>query len=382
MAEINLLIPGPTPLPPAVREAMASAMINHRGEEFGQALHAVLTGLQQIFRTTAPILPFTASGSGGLEAAVTNVLSPGDRVLALSCGHFGQRFAAVATTFGADVVKEEAEWGRAIDPQRVTDALRRHPGVKAVLVTHNETSTGIANDLKGIADAVRPSGALLLVDAVSSLGAMDLRTDAWGLDVVVTASQKALMGPPGMTFLSVSPRAWEAVKTSRMPKHYFSFPQARDQLAAAVAYTPYTPAVSVIFALHVSVAMILASGIDAHIEHHRRLARTTREGVTALGLELFAQPSRASDAVTAVRVPQGIDSKEMLRRLRTQHGVVLSGGQGPLEKAIFRIGHMGYVQQEQLLAALDALRLVLSELGYSVKKGTAVQAAARDPSRG
>jgi aspartate aminotransferase-like enzyme len=360
---------------------MASAMINHRGEEFGQALLAVLSGLQQIFRTASPIVPFTASGSGGLEAAVANVLSPGDRVLALICGHFGERFAAVAAAFGAEVIKEKVEWGRAIDPQQVTDALRRHQGIKAVLVTHNETSTGVANDLQAIAEAARPSGALLLVDAVSSLGAIDLRTDAWGLDVVVTGSQKALMGPPGMVFVSVGPRAWEAVKTSRMPKHYFSFTQARSLLTATHAFTPFTPAISVVFALQVSVAMILATGVDAHIDHHRRLARTTREGIAALGLEIFAQPSRASDAVTAVRMPRGVDGQELLGRLQTQHGVVLAGGQGPLEGAIFRIGHMGYVQQEQILAALNALRRVLSELGYRVK-GAAVGATIRDPGRG
>ena len=381
MAAINLLIPGPTPLPPAVREAMAAAMINHRGEEFGQTLHAVLGGLQQIFRTASPILPFTASGSGGLEAAVTNVLSPGDRVLALSCGHFGERFAAVAATFGADVVKEEVEWGRGIDPQQVQDALHRHQGTKAVLVTHNETSTGVANDLQAIAEAVRPSGALLLVDAVSSLGAIDLWTDAWGLDLVVTASQKALMGPPGAAFVSVGPRAWEAVTASRMPKHYFSFTQARDQLTTTHAYTPFTPAMSVIFALEVSVAMILKAGVDAHIAHHRRLAQTTREGITALGLTLFALPSRASDAVTAVRLPRGVDGKELLRRLRTQHGIVLAGGQGRLENEIFRIGHMGYVQEEQLVAALGALKRVLLELGYAGGKEGAAEAAAQDLGR-
>jgi aspartate aminotransferase-like enzyme len=361
---------------------MAAAMINHRGEEFGQTLLEVLGGLQQIFRTASPILLFTASGSGGLEAAVTNVLSPGDRVLALSCGHFGERFAAIAATFGAAVVKEEVEWGRGIDPQQVREALHRHGGIKAVLVTHNETSTGVANDLRAIAEVVRPSGALLLVDAVSSLGAIDLWTDAWGLDVVVTASQKALMGPPGATFLSVSPRAWEAAKLSRMPKHYFSFAQARDAVTATHAYSPFTPAVPVIFALHVSIAMILDAGVDAHLAHHRRLAQTTREGITALGLSLFAQPSRASDAVTAIRLPRGVDGKELLRRLRTQHGVVLAGGQGRLEKEIFRIGHMGYVQEEQIVAALGALKRVLAELGYTAGNGGAVEAAAQDLGRG
>jgi len=288
-SRVNLLIPGPTPLPPEVREAMSTAMVDHRGAEFGRILRDVLAGVAQIFQTTSPVLMFAASGTGGLEAAVVNVLSPGDRVLALSCGMFGERFAAVARAFGAEVIVEEAPWGCGIDPQQVTEALRRHARVRAVLVTHNETSTGVTNDLRGIAEAVRGSGALLLVDAVSSLGAIDLRADAWGLDVVVTGSQKALMGPPGGVFISVSPNAWEASKVARMPRHYFSFAMARDQLASEAAYTPFTPAIPVIYALAVSIPMILREGLPARFAHHRRLAEMTRTGVQALGLELFAQ---------------------------------------------------------------------------------------------
>lgn len=359
--DVNLLIPGPTPLPPAVREAMAQPMVNHRGEAFGRALSDVLSGLQQIFQTTAPVLPFAASGTGGLEAAVVNVLSPGDRVLALCCGAFGERFASVAAAFGADVTNVDAEWGRGIEPAMVTDALRRHRGVRAVLVTHNETSTGVANNLQAIAEAVAPSGALLLVDAVSSLAALDLRTDAWGLDVVVTGSQKALMGPPGAVFLSVSPRAWEAVRSSRMPKLYFSFERAREQLSPQGAYTPYTPAVPVIFALQVSVAMIVREGLPARFAHHARLADATREGVKALGLSLFADPRWASNTVTAVRAPTGVNAADVLRRLRAEHRVELAGGQGRLAGQIFRIGHMGYVQREHIQRALDALGAVLAQ---------------------
>jgi aspartate aminotransferase-like enzyme len=355
---------------------MARAMMNHRSEEFGRLLAEVLTGLQQIFQTTAPVLPFAASGTGGLEAAVVNVLSPGDRVLALSCGAFGVRFAAVAAAFGAEVIKVDTEWGRGNDPAIVADTLQRHRDIKAVLVTHNETSTGVANDLQAIAKAVSPSGALLLVDAVSSLGALEVRTDAWGLDVVITGSQKALMGPPGAVFLSVSPRAWEAVRSARMPKLYFSFERAREQLSLRGDFTPYTPAIPVLYALQASLPMILKEGLQARFAHHRRLAQATRAGVAALGLDLFPDPRWASNTVTAVRAPATVNLSDLLRRLRTEHGVELAGGQGRLEGQIFRIGHMGYVQGEQILAALAALEDVLAQFGRRTTRGTAAAAAA------
>lgn len=361
---VNLLIPGPTPLPPEVREAMSIAMVDHRGAEFGRTLRDVLAGVAQIFQATSPVLIFAASGTGGLEAAVVNVLSPGDRVLALSCGVFGDRFASVARAFGAEVSIEAAPWGRGIDPQQVADALRRHGRIKAVLVTHNETSTGVTNDLRGIADAARGSGALLLVDAVSSLGAIDLRADEWGLDVVVTGSQKALMGPPGAVFISVSSNAWEAAKTARMPKHYFSFAMARDQLGSDAAYTPFTPAIPVVYALAVTIPMILRQGLPARFAYHRRLAEMTRTGAQDLGLALFAHPRWASETVTAISVPAGVDGKELRARLMRQFRVAVAGGQGALEGRIFRIGHMGHVQEAQIVSALEALERVLMELGH------------------
>lgn len=363
-------------MPPAVRAAMAKPMVNHRGEEFGRMLHEVLAGLQRIFQTTATILPFAASGTGGLEAAIVNVLSPGDRVLALCCGLFGERFAAAAEAFGADVIRVNADWGVGIEPQAVSDALRQHRGIKAVLVTHNETSTGVVNRLRPIAEAVRPYGALLLVDAVSSLGAIDLRMDEWGLDVVVTGSQKALMGPPGAVFLGVSARAWEAAASSRMPKLYFSFKRARDDLSADAAFTPFTPAIPVIYALRVSIGMILHEGLAQRFAYHQRLARAARDGVQNLGLDLFPPAEWASDTVTAVGMPDSFDVKGLLRRLRTEHNVVLAGGQGRLEGKIMRIGHMGFVQGKQIVSALKALETVLPHFGHPVRQGVAVDAAA------
>lgn len=369
-----LLIPGPTMLPPEVRAAMSAQMVNHRGETFGRTLAEVLKGLAQIFQTSSPVLPFAASGTGGLEAAVVNVLSPGDRVLALTCGAFGDRFAEIARTYGAEVIPVEAPWGSGVEPATVAEALRRHDRVSAVLVTHNETSTGVANDLAALAEVVRPSGALLVVDAVSSLAALELHTDAWGLDIVVAGSQKALMGPPGAVFISVSERAWEAVRRSRTPKLYFSFERARDALGTgASAFTPFTPAIPIVYALAVSIRMILDEGLPARFARHRRLGQIVRDGMASLGLDLLAHPRWASDAVTAIRVPEGVEAKTLLRRLRTEHRVVLAGGQGRLEGRIIRIGHMGYVEEHDLQVALGALRHVLSDLGHPVGRGAGVR---------
>jgi aspartate aminotransferase-like enzyme len=354
---------------------MSKAMINHRGQTFGRMLGSVLSGLQQIYQTRSVVVPFSASGTAGLEATIVNTLSPGDRVLALSCGAFGDRFANIAAAFGAEVIRIEAEWGAPNDPGTVKDALRRHRGVKAVLVTHNETSTGVANPLQALAEAVRPSEALLLVDAVSSLGAIELQADAWGLDVVVAGSQKALMGPPGMVFMSVSPRAWSAVETARMPKHYFSFVQARDNLTAAGAFTPFTPALPVVYALDVSIPMILKEGLASRYARHKRLARATRGGITALRLEIFPKLPWASDTVTAVRMPAGLDVKGLLQHLEREDKVILQGGQGRLDGKIIRIGHMGYVQQDQIVDALKALERALPRFGHPVTPGAAVDAA-------
>lgn len=352
---------------------MAEQMVNHRGEAFGRTLGDVLEGLKQIYQTTATVLPFAASGTGGLEAAIVNILSPGDRVLALTCGAFGDRFTEIARTYGADVMTVEAPWGTGIEPAAVVDAMRRHAPVAAVLVTHNETSTGVTNDLAALAEVVRPWGALLVVDAISSLGAVELRTDAWGLDVVVAGSQKALMGPPGAVFVSVSDRAWEAVRRSRTPKVYFSFERAREALGALpTAFTPFTPAIPAIHALAVSIRMILEEGMPARVARHHHLAQVVREGLMRLGLELLASPRWASDTVTAVRVPGTVDGKTLLRRLRMEHGIVLAGGQGRLEGRIFRIGHMGHVQEDDLQRALGALAVLLPAMGHPIPRTAVV----------
>jgi aspartate aminotransferase-like enzyme len=366
-----LLLPGPTPLPDEVLAAGARQMINHRGPEFGRILAETLAAAQRVFMTRHPVLPFTASGTGGLEAAVTNLCSPGDTVIAVCSGWFGDRFAEIAEAFGAQVLRVTVPWGEAVDPQAVRDALRMAPGARAVLVTHSETSTGVRNDVAAIAAVVRETAALLVVDAVSSLGAIELRADEWGVDVVVTGSQKALMAPPGLALVSVSDRAWAAAEAARLPRYYWSFARMRKDLKDGEAFTPFTPAIGVVYALHAGLGRLEAEGIAQVFARHRRMARAVRAGVRALGLRLVARDEDASEAVTAVWMPDGLDARALLERLRVDHGVVMAGGQGPMAGKVFRFGHLGYVSDEALLAGLRALEVVLPQIGGPAARGAA-----------
>ena len=340
-------------------------MINHRGPEFADMLQRIHTRLQQVFQTGSDISILTASGTGAMEAAVVNSLSPGDRLLCVSIGVFGDRFAQVAQAYGADVVKPDIAFGTAADPEMVRDALRADPSIKAVAVTHNETSTGVTNDLSPIARVVREQNRLLLVDAISSLGCISLETDAWGCDVVVTASQKGFMVPPGLAFGAQSQRGLEAAKEARMPRFYLDFGRHLSYLKRG--QTPWTPAVSLFFNLDVALERMVTEGMPAIWERHAAVARRTRQGVKALGLDLFADDERfASDTVTAIRVPEGVDARKLLGQLRTEHDVVLAGGQGPLDGKIFRVGHMGFVTEGDIDGVLEALRTVLPGLGHPV----------------
>lgn len=366
-----LLLPGPTPLPDEVLAAGAHQMMNHRGPEFGRILAETLAAAQRVFMTRYPVLPFTASGTGGLEAAVTNLCSPGDTVIAVCSGWFGDRFADIAEAFGAQVLRVKVPWGEAVDPQAVRDALRMAPGARAVLVTHSETSTGIRNDVAAIAAIVRETPALMVVDAVSSLGAIELRADEWGVDVVVTGSQKALMAPPGLALVAVSDRAWAAAETARLPRYYWSFARMRKDLKDGEAFTPFTPAIGVVYALHAGLRRLEAEGIPQVFARHRRVARAVRAGVRALGLRLVARDEDASEAVTAVWMPDGLEARVLLERLRVDHGVVMAGGQGPMAGKVFRFGHLGYVSGEAVLAGLRALEAVLPQIGGPAARGAA-----------
>ena len=359
----QLRVPGPTPCPPEVLKAMAWQMVNHRGPEFHEMLTEVTENLKKVFQTKNDVLLLTGSGTGGLEAAVVNTLSPGDKVLSVSIGVFGDRFTNIAKTFGADIVSLKVEWGKAADPDAVKKALKDNPGVKAVMVTHNETSTGVTNDINAIAKVVKDAGKLLIVDAISSLGSINLPVDELGCDVVVTASQKGWMVPPGMAMVSVSPEAWIARETAKMPNFYWDFVRAK-KIYEEKKENPWTPAISVVFAFTVALKMMLKEGINNVFARHERIGKLTREGIKKLGLPLFADPAHASNTVTSVSIPEGLDGKKFRQILREQYKVVLAGGQQTLDGKIFRIGHLGMVDEKDVKEILGAIQKVLPLTGF------------------
>ncbi|HEU5439741.1 MAG TPA: alanine--glyoxylate aminotransferase family protein [Ktedonobacterales bacterium] len=362
----NLRIPGPTPIPPEVRAALARPMINHRGPEFAAILGRVEEQLQHFFQTTNPILCFPAAGSGAMEAAIVNSFSPGDHVLSVSIGVFGNRFADIAQRFGLRVTRVEAPWGQAVDPAAVAAAIADQLDLRGVLLTHNETSTGVTNDLPALARAIRAArpDLLILADAVSSLGCVDMRMDEWDLDVVFTASQKGWMAPPGLAMIAVGPRGWEAAERATLPRFYWDFRAAKQSLDKG--QTPYTPPVSIFFALEASLPMMRGEGREAIFARHHRVGELVRSRTRAMGLTLFADPAHASDTVTAIVVPAGIEAKTLIATLREREGVVISGGQGRLEGQILRIGHLGYVHEPEVAACMDALERQLAALGHRV----------------
>jgi aspartate aminotransferase-like enzyme len=359
---INLRIPGPTPVPGDILEAVGRPMVNHRGREFAGIVKRAGERLKDFFLTGQDVMILSCSGTGGLEAAVVNVLSPGDKVLAVSIGAFGERFATIAENYGAQVTMLPYEWGQAAVPDDVRKALKEEPDVKAVLVTHNETSTGVTNPLAQIAEVVREADKLMLVDAVSSLGAIPLEMDGWGLDVVATGSQKGWMVPPGLAFVSMSERAWQAHDTAKMPRFYFDLAKHRD--SQAKGQTPFTPTMSVFFGLDIALERMGVEGLEAIVTRHRNIANQTRAGIKSLGLELLCQDERfASDTVTAVRCPEGIDVGELRNLMEDEFGIVLAGGQAKLSGKIFRIGHLGLVEEQDIRETLDALGEALGKLG-------------------
>ena len=357
----ELRVPGPTPCPPEVLQAMSKQMINHRGPEFAEILNGVTDKLKQLFQTRNDILLLTGSGTGGLEAAVVNTLSPGDRVLSVSTGVFGERFAAIAQRFGAEVIPLRFEWGKAANPETIRQALRSEAKIKAVLVTHNETSTGVTSDLASISSVVKEFDKLLLVDAISSLGSINLPVDEWHCDVTITGSQKGWMVPPGLAMVSMSQEAWRAHTNAKIPRFYWDFAQAKSYLERG--QNPWTPGVTTIFALSVSLEMMLKEGLPNIIARHARIGEATRERVKSLGLPLFADEDCASNTVTAVSSPDGLDIKKLLQILREEHQVVLAGGQQKLDGKIFRIGHLGWVTEKDIEVVLSALRVTLPQAG-------------------
>ncbi|HTY82178.1 MAG TPA: alanine--glyoxylate aminotransferase family protein, partial [Dehalococcoidales bacterium] len=331
----QLRIPGPTPCPPEVLKAMARPMINHRGAEFHKVITDVTEKMKQVYQTKNDLYLLTGSGTGGLEAAVVNVLSPKDKALFVSIGVFGDRWANIAKTFGADVVKLDFEWGKPADPDAVKKAIAANPDVKAVFITHNETSTGVTNDMASLAKVVKGAGKLLVVDAISSMSSIDLPVDKLGLDVVISGSQKGWMVPPGMAMVSVSADAWKAFAQAKMPRFYWDFGQAKKYLEKAE--NPWTPAVSIVFAFDVALDMILKEGLQNVFARHVKIAKMMRDGSKALGLSLFVEEKYASNTVTAVNIPEGMDGKKFREILRDEYKIVITGGQQKLDGKIERV---------------------------------------------
>ena len=354
---MQLRIPGPTPCPPQALEAMGRQMINHRGGEFGEILNSITGKLKRAYQTRGDVFVLTASGTGGLEAAIVNTLSPGDKVLSLANGFFADRFADIAQQYGAEVTRLNFEWGKPIDLQAVERALKADGSIKAVLATHNETSTGMTNDIMNIAAVVKKFDKLLLIDAISSLGCIDLATDDWNCDIVVTASQKGWMVPPGLAMISVSEKAWQAHANARMPRYYLDLGKAKDYLEKG--QTPWTPAISIFYALDATLDLMLGEGLKDIFARHARVGQTTRNGVKSLGLSLFPDEKYASNTVTAVNATEKIDVGRLIQILREEYEVIISGGQQKLSGKIFRIGHLGLVYEKDIKVVLEALSKAL-----------------------
>jgi serine---pyruvate transaminase len=361
-----LMTPGPTPVPPAVLAAMAAPVVHHRSPEFTPIFERTLSRLGEVYRTDGDVLMFTSSGTGAMESAVANLVSPGDRVVVMSAGSFGERWTALTRAYGAHVDELAYEWGQTPDP-----ADLRGRDAKVVFLTHSETSTGVVADIRALAAVAKENGSLVVVDAVSSLGAVPLETDEWNLDVVLSGSQKALMTPPGVAFASVSEAAYAAGSSS--PRFYFDWERVRAAQAKLDAV--YTPAVSVITALDVALGILLDEGLDAAFERHIRLGRACRAGVKAMGLELFSPDDDSAAVVTAIRAPEGIDGTDVVKALLHDHGITIANGQGPLKGQIFRIGHIGYFDVFDITTALAAVELVLAELGADIERGVATARA-------
>jgi len=373
MLKKYLLAPGPTPVPPEVLLAMAAPVVLHRTPQFSELFRRVSDASAGLFGTTQPVLTLSASGTGAMEAAVTNTLSPGDRVVVISGGKFGERWAEISRTFGLDVVEIAVEWGTGVDPALVADELKRHPETRAVMVQHSETSTTALHPVEAIAELTRATDTLLIVDGITSVGVLDCPMDAAGIDVLVTGSQKALMLPPGLALIALSDKAWKASAKASLPRYYFDLAKARKALEENTS--AYTPAVSLLFGLDAVYRMVEEGGGWSEVyRRHRILAEAARRGVTAMGLGLLA-PSAPSPATTGILVPEGIDGAKLTKYLRDVLGVTIAGGQGKLKGKILRLAHIGYADTFDVVVGLSAVEMALRHFGHDVPFGRGPGAA-------
>ena len=360
----NLRIPGPTACPEDTLNELTRQMINHRGPEFADMQKRIMERLKNFFRTENDVYVYTSSGTSVMEASIVNTLSPGDHVLGVTIGEFGDRFIEIAKAFGAEVTELSFEPGTAADPRLVAEALAKDPEIKAVLVTHNETSTGVTNDVEAIGKAIRAVNPeiLYIVDAISSLGCLPFNTDAWGVDVATTCSQKGFMIPPGLAFITMNARAWKAYETSKMSKYYLDIGKYKSY--AERGQPPFTPAVSLYYGLDKALDMIWNEGFEQVNARHAHIGEYTREKARGLGLEMLAKGPEASNTVTSIRMPEGINAAEVLKILNSEYDTVLAAGQGKLMGKIVRIGHMGIVEESDINSAILALEAALERLGY------------------
>src|SRR5438876_8365868 len=372
MKKYQLMAPGPTPVPSEVLLAMARPIIHHRTPAYDALFREVREGLKRLVQTTQDVLTPACTGTGAMEAAVANTLSAGDTVVVVNAGAFAQRWLAICRAYGLTIVELEAPHGETVAPERIADALTKNPATRAVLVQHSESSTGVLHDVRAYAQVTRGTDAILIVDAVSSLGIADLPMDAWEIDVVVSASQKGLMLPPGLGLLALSEKAWTAAARSTLPKYYLDLTE--EQKYSARNEARFTPAVSIMVGLREVLRMIETEGLANVFRRHDRLSRATRAGAEALGLRLFVKAT-PSPALTAVEVPAGIDADRVVEGFATAHNITIDGGRGPTKGKIFRIGHMGYAAETDVIIALAALEQVLAELGQPVDFGASVRAA-------
>jgi aspartate aminotransferase-like enzyme len=367
-----LMTPGPTPVPPEVLAAMALPIVHHRSPDFRPIYRECLDRLKEAYRTQSEVLLYTASGTAGLESVVANLTSPGDRVVVVSAGYFGERWADIARVYGCEVDQIRYEWGETPSADDLAARLAESQAT-AVLVTQSETSTGVVADVRAFAAAAKEAGALIAVDAISSLGAVPCETDEWSLDAVVSGSQKALMAPPGLCTVSVSDAAWKVSEQATAARFYLDWQRTRE--AQETLDAAFTPAVSIVIGLNVALGLILEPGLEAAFERHVRLGRACREGVKAMGLELFSPDDDSSAVVTAVRVPEPVDGTQFLLDLRDRMGITLAPGQGPLKGKAFRIGHIGWFDVFDITTALAGIELALAEAGADIERGVAVTRA-------
>lgn len=372
--KLRLLTPGPTPLYPKALAAMMGSDIHHRTEDFKKLYASVLADLKEVMGTSNDVLPLVASGTGAMESSVSNLFSAGDKVIVCSAGKFGERWAEITKAYGLDVVVLSAEYGDVVTPERVAAALAENPTARGVFIQASETSTGASHDVKAMAEIIGKTGAIFVIDAITGLGTQPLDIDGWGLDVVIGGSQKAFMIPPGLAFITLSPKAWAFAETSKLPRYYFNLKKERKN--AATGESTWTPAVSLLLALGESLKYIKSIGMDHLVTNAQMLAKATRAAVTELGLELFAPGSPAA-SVTAVRAPKGMDSGVIVKEFRNRFGMIITNGQGTMKGQIFRIAHLGYFDFADLFSMIAALELILEANGHPVKLGSGVAAVQR-----